>query len=109
MGLISSLAQLLAPQTSKLGASDRWVYRKSGSREPRDSWERRIFELSSGRTISEIKEVMYSQEILAGASVADIGLWKSVFCHSVAETIHELAARGDLVLQASEPPEEDRN
>ena len=108
MGLITSLAKFLAPDTAQGDITDTRVYRKPGSRAQKDNWDRRILELSSGRTISEIKEVMYREEILAGASVADIGLWKSVFCQNVADTIHELPARGDLILRLCAPPKEDR-
>ena len=65
----------------------------------KDPWQRRIIELSDVRSVGEINEILYREEIMAGASAVDIGLWKQLFCRCVTDEIAELERRGYIRLQ----------
>ena len=70
------------------------VVRASEADDLPDSWERRVVELGDGRTVAEIIELLFSEEIRAGAWTVDIGLWKPLFDQSVLKTIGRMAAKG---------------
>jgi hypothetical protein len=72
------------------------VFRASGRRLPQDPLEQRIVELGDGRSAGEITDILYVEEIRAGAWIVDIALWKHLFDDSVAVTIRELADKGYL-------------
>ena len=57
--------------------------------------------MAAGRTIGEIAEVLYGQELRRGGSDAEIGLWKPLFVWNVAKAVVGLADRGFLIL---DPP-----
>ena len=80
--------------------NNRWLAHgaREASRVP-DAWERRIVELSDGRPVAEIIEILYLEEVKAGAWAADIGLWKRIFDRSVVGTIGALATKGDIRLE----------
>ena len=94
MGLINNLAQVFGPSPVRDDISRRLVYRRGDANGIEDTWERRIIELSDGRTIGDIQEILYREELSAGAWVVDIGLWKDLFYQSVARTIGQLADQG---------------
>ena len=74
------------------------VCRSRDAQPQTNAWERRIIDLSDGRPLFEIMEVLYIDELKAGAWSADIGLWKHLFDRSVVETVLALAGRGCLSL-----------
>ena len=100
---IGSLARLLFPDPEADKDKGQLVYRVAqfpgevirGS----DRWEKRIIELGDGRSVGEIKGVLYRDELIAGASAVDIGMWKRGFDRSVDRVIAELVARGILHLR----------
>ena len=63
-----------------------------------DRWARRIMELGDGRSVMEIIETIYGEELRAGAWMADIGLWSHLCARSVAKVIHELEDRGYILI-----------
>ena len=75
------------------------VYRLRETCSPNDPWERRILDLGDGRSVAEITETLYWEEVRAGAWAADVGLWKELFDRSVVETIGKLAGAGCVYLR----------
>ena len=71
-----------------------------------NDWEKRIVELSDGRTTAEIIEIRFKEEVRMGAWAADIGLWKGLFDRDVMATIRELARQGYIKLQPEAYSEE---
>ena len=65
------------------------------------TWERRIIDLADGKSINEILEAMFSEELMAGAWMVDIGIWRNLFDQSVVKTIGELADLGYIRLEPS--------
>ena len=106
--LLRNVIRNLAPDPFGEEVGELLVYRvpelNTASGGTSDTWERRIFELSDGRSIGEIGEILYREEIMAGASMADIGLWKGLFYRNLANTVGELASRGYLRLSSREAP-----
>jgi len=74
------------------------LYRVKGANEAKDIWEKRILDLADGKSIDEILDAMFGQEVRAGAWVLDIGIWRNVFDLSVVKTIGELADQGYIHL-----------
>ena len=113
MQLVRNLARMLAPDPVNAETSRRLVYRVPNAEvedgKIKDAWEKRIIDLSDGRSVGEINEILYREEMLAGASVVDIGLWKGLFFQSVVGKIGELASRGYIRLVPGEAPKEERN
>ena len=72
-----------------------------------DTWVRRILELSDGRTVGDIKETMYREEIMAGDWAVGIGIWKQLYCREVVNTIIELAERGYIHVKLAQASEEE--
>ena len=62
-------------------------------------WAKTIIELGDGRSVREIIETIYKDELSAGAWMADIGLWSDLYARGVTEAIHDLAIRGYIVLR----------
>jgi len=84
-------------------ATQQVVYRVKGANEVKDIevkdiWEKRIIDLVNGKTIDEILDAMFSQEVRAGAWMVDIGIWRNLFEQDVVKTIGELADRGYISL-----------
>ena len=77
MRLMYNVARFIFPGPPCDGANGYLVYRIAGGGEIKDAWESRIVELGNGRSIGEITEILYREEIMAGASVVDIGIWKA--------------------------------
>ena len=63
--------------------------------------ERRIVELGDGRQVDEALAILYREELRAGAWMADIGVWKTLFLDGVMKVIGDLAAQGHVVLEDS--------
>ena len=57
-------------------------------------WEKRIVELGDGRSVGEIIQVLYQEQLSRGARLVDIGIWKGLFESSVINTIGDLEDRG---------------
>ncbi len=77
------------------------VYRVKGADEVKDTWKRRIIDLANGKSIDEILDAMFSQEVRAGAWMVDIGIWRNLFDQDVVKTIGELADQGYICLEPS--------
>ena len=104
MRMIRNLVQLLILKPAG-GEDASWlVYRVVQADEVRDPWKKRVIEMADGRSMDQIKEALYRQEIMAGASEVDIGMWKNLFDGSVLQTIHELANSGHLCLRSAKQP-----
>jgi len=89
------------------GITRQLVYR---AREPsgvKGAWERKIVELGDGAPVAEIIEVLFREEIRAGAWAVDIGLWKDLFDQCVVSTISELAGKGYIHLEPIERAKEE--
>lgn len=100
VNIIRNLAQMLISNPAGDEVTPQFVYRVAQADEVRDPWKKRVLELADGRSIGEIKETLYRQEIMAGASEVDIGMWKNLFDQSVLKIIDELADSGHINLQA---------
>ncbi len=107
MRLIDTITRLLVPQRTSDEATHKHVYRLVGAGEIGTAWERRIVQLSDGRSVGEIKETLFNEELEAGASSADIGLWKNLFDRGVLNTIGDLASRGWVRLTPAEQAKEE--
>ena len=59
-------------------------------------------ELGDGRTVAGIMDVLFCEEVRAGAWMVDIGLWKPLYDRDVVETIYRLAAEGYIRLMPHE-------
>ena len=57
--------------------------------------------MADGKSINEILEAMFSEELMAGAWMVDIGIWRNLFDQSVVKTIGELADLGYIRLEPS--------
>ncbi len=75
------------------------AYRLVAPQVVNDCWERRVLELADGRTVDEIVEGVYWQEIRAGAWLADAGLYVGLFRRRVTDVVKELADQGRLRLE----------
>lgn len=98
MQLMRTLARMFRLAPANNGITRQLVYRTVAASATQDPWERRIVELAEGRSIGEIIEILYREEIRSGAWAVDIGLWKHLFDQSVVNTMRELASRGHICL-----------
>ncbi len=73
------------------------------------SWDRRIVELGDGKSVGEIVEALYKEELRRGAQGADIGMWKNLFDRRIVEKIGELVNRGYINVIPREVVMEERN
>lgn len=98
MQLMRTLARMfhLAPASNEI--TRQLVYRTIVASAVQDPWERRIIELGEGRSIGEITEILYWEEIRRGGWAVDIGMWKHLFDQCVVNTIRGLASRGYICL-----------
>ena len=107
------LVNLIVPKPESAETRRQLVYRAAPARAEdcncigNGSWEKRIIELSDGKSVGEISDALFRQEIMAGASAADIGLWKHLFYRSVVNTIVELADEGYIQLKPGDPSKEE--
>ena len=81
------------------GNLDLLIHKLGPIRRDSGSWEWVIVEQCGGQSIRQIVEILYRYELRKGASLVDIGLWKSLFDRSVLKTVYELVHDGyiDLV------------
>jgi len=86
--------KIAVPEPVSQKPSQQRVFRLVEAREVKDRWLRRIIELADGKSVAEIAEALYLEELRAGAWDADIGFWRTAFCRDVAKAIGKLASQG---------------
>ena len=86
-----------------------YVFRVREASEAENSMMSRIIELADGKSMGEISEVLYSEEVRAGDWVADIGFWRNLFYRDVIETIGELVRLSYLRVELSEKAKEEQS
>ena len=99
MQMRSTLRRMLGLVQKNSGATQQRVYRVKGADELEDVWEKRIIELSDGRSVGEIIDILFKQETRVGAGAVDIGLWRNVFDKRALKAISELNERGFIRLR----------
>ena len=62
-------------------------------------WGRSIVEQGDGKSVQEILDVLYNEELAKGAWLSDIGIWRGLFDRCAMETISDLACRGFISLE----------
>lgn len=87
----------LVPENSEV--TQQRVNRVKGADELEDVLEKRIIELSDGRSVGEIIEILFKREIRVGAGAVDIGHWRNVFDKRALRAISELHERGFIRLR----------
>lgn len=100
MNGVSALATALRG-SQMIHEDERFSIRLKEADYTNDRLERRITELADGKSIDEILDTVFSQEVRAGAWVVDIGIWRNLFDQSVVKTIGELAYQGYICLEPS--------
>ena len=100
--LVCRLARKFVADPQSHEITKKLVYRMTEASGPKGGWERRIIELGDGKSIGEIIEVLYREEIQKGAWMVDIALWKSVFDRSVIKTIRELVDGRQICLSPND-------
>ena len=63
-----------------------------------DPWARHLFLLAQGRTVREVQDHLYSEELKNGAWLADIGLLRGRFDQEVRKNLYLLIGQGALSL-----------
>lgn len=61
-------------------------------------WEQMIVEQCDGQSIRQVVKTLYHYELRNGASLVDIGIWKTLFDRTVVQTVYELAHDGYISL-----------
>ena len=102
MHLLRKLARKFLAETVVSETAQQLVFRLADPSDLQDTWRRRIIELSDGKSISEITEILYREELKMGAWVVDIGLWKHLFDQGVITTLIELAQSGYVCMETAE-------
>jgi len=92
--LMRTLARMFDLVSASNWITRQLVYRTVAPSAVQDPWERSIIELADGRSIGEITEILYREEIRSGAWALDIGLWRHLFDHCVVNTIRKLESQG---------------
>ncbi len=100
---------MLSPDSQSHKITRQLVYRATEASEVKGGWEKRIVELSDGKNIGEITEILYREEVKMGAWIVDIGLWKDIFDQSVIKTIRELTDTGYIYLKLDDSIQEGMN
>ena len=100
--LISTSLRMVAPHPEEQWTKKHLVYRLTDASEVDDGWERRIIELGDGKSIREIIEILYREEIQMGAYQVDIGLWRGIFDQSVVKTISNLTNGRHIYLKLND-------
>jgi hypothetical protein len=95
------------PEPVSQEPSQQFVFRVAEASAVKDTWLRRIIELADGKSVEEISEALYLEELRAGAGDADIGFWRTTFCREVAKTIAKLT--GQRYVRVEGPPMADRD
>ena len=98
MRWIRFLAQIITPNPVIDESTHQLVYRVVEASRIEGAYEKRIVELADGRSIGQIVEALYREEVNAGAWEADIGLWKGLFSKCLIEVIGNLTQRGYISL-----------
>ena len=93
--ILSITRRLFAEPTGEKAACQ-LVFKVKRDGEAEDRWVGRIIQLADGKSIKEIAETVYLEELRAGGQEADIGLWKTPYCREVTRTIGRLADQGYL-------------
>jgi hypothetical protein len=93
------MARALAHSHIDRAAERQLVYAVAEAPGDEYHWAKTIIELGDGRSVREIIETIYRDELSAGAWMADIGLWSDLYAREVTEAIHDLAIRGYIVLR----------
>ena len=83
--------RVVDPPVSPLG--------EGGIREVEDPLQRRIIALADGRSMSEIIDILYGEEVCAGAWAADIGIWKGRFRDDATKVIGEIVRLGYISVE----------
>jgi len=86
--------KMAVPDPVSQKPSQQHVFRLVEAGEVKDRWLRRIIELADGKSVAEIAEALYLEELRAGAWDADIGFWKGTFRREVTKAIGNLASQG---------------
>lgn len=94
MRSIATLMKMTVPEPVSQKPSQQLVFRLVEAREVKDRWLRRIIELADGKSVEEIAEALYLEELRAGACDTDIGFWRTSFCRDVAKAIATLVSQG---------------
>ena len=68
-----------------------------------DKWDGRLLVLCDGRSVSEIIQILYHEELANGAALTDLGIWKSLFDRSVIQAINSLSQQGFLRVENLRP------
>ena len=97
--LLRTITRVLALHHPDDEINRKLVYRVADAPEIQDDWEKRIIELGDGRSVGEIIEIIFKEELRAGAWVADIGLWSNFLARGVVKVINDLVDRGGLRLR----------
>ena len=79
------------------------VYRVAEPDGVREAFLRKVLDLADGRSIEEIAERLYLDELQAGAWVADIGLWKNRYIQDIARSINGLESQGRVRFEPHRP------
>jgi hypothetical protein len=77
----------------------RLAYAADDTAEIEDEWAQRIIDLADGRSVGEIVDTLYGEELRAGAWMADIGIWSAHYAGSVIKVVLDLADRGYIQLR----------
>ncbi len=109
MQLIRTLASIFAPDPVDEETTRQLVFRMKEAAGIKGSWDRKIVELGDGKSVGEIVEALYKEELRRGAQSADIGMWKHLFDRNVVEKIGELVNRGYINVIPREVVMEERN
>ena len=101
---VERLARIVIPDPVSDEGSHQLVHRvvdppvsplsKGGIRVVEDPLQRRIIALADGRSMSEIIDILYGEEVCAGAWAADIGIWKGRFRDDATKVIGEIVRLG---------------
>ena len=103
------MASIFAPYPVGKETTRQLVIRMKEAAGIKGSWDRRIVELGDGKSVGEIVEALYKEELRRGAQSADIGMWKHLFDRNVVEKIGELVNRGYINVIPREVVMEERN
>ena len=89
-----TIVQTLLTQPVRSKSAQKFVFRLDLVSAVKDSRMGRILELADGKSVEEIAEVLYAEELRAGAWLVDIGVWRSLFDQDVVKTLNQMADLG---------------
>jgi hypothetical protein len=99
---MQKLLGIFSPNPVSPEISGRLIYRMTATPELHDAWERRIIDLCDGKSVNDLIQALYSEELGRGGWIVDIGMWKNLFDHQVVRAINELAEQGYICLKTDE-------